>query len=301
MKSKKVNLKTIVIIYSVISIMLPFLFHVFYLNMNWDNWYSILFSYLGGAIGGIATLIAIYITTNQTYNIQEESRINEIKPIFDFDCTTNFVVDFVKENDVSKVKKFFDSVKFRIFNLSNYPVKDLKIWITMTSNDLVKISNENGIDIDFIDNIYLKIKESSNPNYGLYNTFGEDFFKISSYKRFLFKENKECYINLSDKFEPYKKFFPELIYQYINNYLKKQRGKEAIEKLRKIGYKLGNNIFSTKRFKIGSFNIKFSYYDIEGNEYNDRYLLNLYITFFNVKLPEYTVGFSTIVNKINKD
>ncbi|MBV4450974.1 hypothetical protein KM792_15175, partial [Clostridium tyrobutyricum] len=62
-----------------------------------------------------------------------------------------------------------------------------------------------------------------------------------------------------------------------------------------------NNIFSTKRFKIGSFNIKFSYYDIEGNEYNDRYLLNLYITFFNVKLPEYTVGFSTIVNKINKD
>lgn len=80
MKNNKL-INIIVTIYIVIAVLIPFIVWRIYNKISWELWNSMILSYLGGAIGGIATLIAIYISTNDTRRIQKESKEFDIKKI----------------------------------------------------------------------------------------------------------------------------------------------------------------------------------------------------------------------------
>lgn len=80
MKNNKL-INSVVTIYIVTAVLIPFIVWRMYNKISWELWNSMLLSYLGGAIGGIATLIAIYISTNDTRRIQNESKEFDIKKI----------------------------------------------------------------------------------------------------------------------------------------------------------------------------------------------------------------------------
>ncbi|QXE17640.1 hypothetical protein [Clostridium sp. 001] len=286
-KYKKINLKSIMVVYFIIAMVLPlpFIFCGVYYKTNWNNWCSMLLGYSGGAIGGIATLIAIYISTQQTNKIQKENRKEEIKPIFDFDCTNCVNIEFTKENNRIVIDDNPDNFDFdfRIFNLSNYPVKNLKMDIVMTSQDLIDISKKNGINVEFIkNNTSLKIMDNSDPEYGKYFCVREQFFEASRSRRFIFREDEECCINFSGEFSYHKNFFEDLIYQYILN---------------RIGE--SSHIICSINRKMGKFRIKFSYNDIENNLYSKECYLNVIISFVNKNLSKYVVGLNITIDDIN--
>lgn len=71
MKSRK-SLKIILIVYTIIVVLVPIVVWRLYHGMDWTSWSSMLLSYFGGAIGGIATLIAITLTLEQNNKTNEE-------------------------------------------------------------------------------------------------------------------------------------------------------------------------------------------------------------------------------------
>lgn len=95
--SKEGNLlKVSIKVYIIIAILLPFVCHIAYIiisskfpgiiqflhkGLKYSELYSALVSFYGGAIGGIATLIALSISVNETRKIQVESEKLEAKKI----------------------------------------------------------------------------------------------------------------------------------------------------------------------------------------------------------------------------
>lgn len=71
------------IIISLIICIIPILINYFIMGNDvpsfWDNsdWAGFLGSYLGGIIGGLATLFAIYITTRETRTLEKDKRDND--------------------------------------------------------------------------------------------------------------------------------------------------------------------------------------------------------------------------------
>lgn len=77
---KKKSTFCIIVIYGVVGIILPIVlkYAVFentaYSLMSNEGWASFLGSYIGGVLGGIGTLIAMYLTIRQTTDIQRENK-----------------------------------------------------------------------------------------------------------------------------------------------------------------------------------------------------------------------------------
>lgn len=261
----KINLRIIMIIYSVIAIALPFVLHGVYHKMSWDNWYSMLLGYSGGAIGGIATLIAIYISTDQTRAIQEENREKEIKPIADFTCKSSGVFTF-KVTEDGMYLDGIPNLEFNIFNLSQYPAKQFKIVITLDWEDFINISQKNGIELQYRDNTkqYLILKENSKCMDQCF-TFGEKQYKIEKFERYIFKD-KNINISFSRELIQYGSFFSSLVLEYIKKYIKK--------------YKFISNMCNPNE-EIIRFKIEVSYNDIENSmkKYKKKYcaMVNIFI------------------------
>lgn len=66
--------KFIIIFFVIFAIVFPIILKTMYKNLSYPEWYGILASFIGGAIGGITTLIALYISTNQTRRIQADNK-----------------------------------------------------------------------------------------------------------------------------------------------------------------------------------------------------------------------------------
>ena len=75
----KRRLKVIIFLSIVVIILIPFLLEVVifrneaYSALTNGEWGGFLGSYIGGALGGIGTLLAVYITTKETRKIQKST------------------------------------------------------------------------------------------------------------------------------------------------------------------------------------------------------------------------------------
>lgn len=78
MKNHK-SIKIIIWIFIGIALLFPMVLKIIYGVLSYAEWYSILASFWGGAIWGITTLIALYISTDETRRIQEENNTIQIK------------------------------------------------------------------------------------------------------------------------------------------------------------------------------------------------------------------------------
>lgn len=61
----------IVCVFIAFTILFPVALWLIYHYFSYGAWYGILASFLGGSIGGITTLIALYISTSETRKIQK--------------------------------------------------------------------------------------------------------------------------------------------------------------------------------------------------------------------------------------
>ncbi len=136
---KSTSLQKIIVIYTIVAVIIPCIAKLVYNNNTWAEWYATLFTYSGGVTGGVATLIAIIITTNETRRIQRENRDKELEAIKrsmqfkkveeiigliddiielmrDYSCTIsiNLSTLFTHEN-VEKVREYVNSNKTIIF------------------------------------------------------------------------------------------------------------------------------------------------------------------------------------------
>lgn len=73
-KIKKSQLGIIVLVYVLFSICFVGVVKWPYPNLTYPEWDNFLACFCGGAIGGLATLIAVYVTIKETRKIQDETR-----------------------------------------------------------------------------------------------------------------------------------------------------------------------------------------------------------------------------------
>ena len=79
-KNKKQRIVRIIVVYVFIGFIIPIVLRhaVFendvYSKLSNEGWASFLGSYVGGVLGGLGTLIAMYMTIKQTTEIQEENK-----------------------------------------------------------------------------------------------------------------------------------------------------------------------------------------------------------------------------------
>lgn len=79
------TIMTIIIIYTVIGIILPFVFKfvIFesteFSNLTNNEWAGFLGSYVGGILGGLGTLISVFITVKESQDMQIENKKIQIK------------------------------------------------------------------------------------------------------------------------------------------------------------------------------------------------------------------------------
>lgn len=108
--SKKKIVATITISILIIAI-LPYVLEIFifrnnaYSVLSNEEWGGFLGSYIGGALGGIGTLLAVYITTKETRKIQHENSTQ--------------IEDEKKRNEKKERKQFSDTI-----------AKDIAMYIT---------------------------------------------------------------------------------------------------------------------------------------------------------------------------
>ncbi|MBN7572799.1 hypothetical protein C1H57_23520 [Clostridium sp. 2-1] len=90
MKNKKKIVNTmlkIIIVYTVVGVILPFLFKyaVFesaaFSNLSNNEWAGFLGSYVGGILGGLGTLISVFVTVKESRDIQAENKSDTDKKI----------------------------------------------------------------------------------------------------------------------------------------------------------------------------------------------------------------------------
>lgn len=82
MKDKKKVVRTvlkIIIIYTVVGIILPFIFKYAIFdtdvsNLSNNEWAGFLGSYVGGILGGLGTLISVFVTVKESRNMQAENK-----------------------------------------------------------------------------------------------------------------------------------------------------------------------------------------------------------------------------------
>lgn len=114
MKKLKKNNKliTVVIVYIIFALLIPMILHFFY-KTGWSDWYNELFTYLGGAIGGIATLIAIYLTlrqnnkdNNNMIKLQLDLKRVDVMPYINIEALSTD--DFIKSIFSQETDKKYD-------------------------------------------------------------------------------------------------------------------------------------------------------------------------------------------------
>ena len=91
MKDKKVigKILSIIVVYIVVGIVLPFIFKYMifenrtFSNLSNNEWAGFLGSYVGGILGGLGTLISVYITVKDSRNMQAENKRDTDQKIMD--------------------------------------------------------------------------------------------------------------------------------------------------------------------------------------------------------------------------
>ena len=79
----------IIVIYIVVGIMLPFIFKYIifestsFSNLTNNEWAGFLGNYVGGILGGLGTLISVYITVKESRDMQIENKKDTDKKISD--------------------------------------------------------------------------------------------------------------------------------------------------------------------------------------------------------------------------
>jgi len=272
------NIKKIIIAFIIVIILLPLvlnfalLFIDFVPSVGDDlEMFEAISGYLGGAIGGLATLIAIYYTFLKTKK--------DYKPMLCFHyCTmyyyssvngvySHFSTKYVDQD--SDVDGLRESLAFQLLNIGIYPAVEIVAKITkmgdfLESAKLLKLTEN---EIEDLNNSYVK------EDQGL--------FRIN-----VIKQNDSVVIPANSWFE----FFVNRLIQYnrLNN------SKKAY---------VNNNHFVNGEFKL--FDIQINYKDIEGTPNEDIY--SVYVKFdqtiqLTTKLKNYepwTICFSFLKKKTN--
>ena len=85
-KKKTIKMtKMIIIIYTTVGIILPFIFKyvIFesttFSNLSNNEWAGFLGSYVGGILGGLGTLISVFITVKDSRDMQIENKKDTIR------------------------------------------------------------------------------------------------------------------------------------------------------------------------------------------------------------------------------
>lgn len=138
MKENK-YIKSIIIFFIIFAVGFPILLHRIY-RPPYADWYNILASFVGGAIGGITTLIALYVSTNETRKIQTSAIELENKREKDRIKENALIVYYDLSLGLKDIKKLF--LTKAIYGFSDMEPKRMyfnRDWIQNTaiiSNDI---------------------------------------------------------------------------------------------------------------------------------------------------------------------
>lgn len=111
------NILLIISTYIIVSIILPILFkylifeNTSFSNLNNSEWSSFLGSYVGGILGGLGTLISVYITVKETRNMQVQNKKDtDAKLLDDKKSRDAERKDDKAENEKKEKLKFTDGI-----------------------------------------------------------------------------------------------------------------------------------------------------------------------------------------------
>lgn len=134
-KSKSVNMKKviwIIILYALISIVLPIIFNYFIFenseisNLSNNEWAGFLGSYVGGILGGLGTLIAMWYTVRTSLEIQRENKYD-----------TDFQMqEELKRRDEEYVRDKKDREIIRLTEQANAEKRDREVFANSVASHL---------------------------------------------------------------------------------------------------------------------------------------------------------------------
>ncbi|RJE48911.1 MULTISPECIES: hypothetical protein [unclassified Dehalobacter] len=171
----------------VIIILIPWLFDSLIFgnniksNLSNGEWAGFLGSYIGGIVGGFATLSAVLISLNKGKTIQEESEIRENVLIVYYDLILGLTD--LKKIYISHRNQSFKDVPTRMFLSSN--------WIRNVAMIASKLEN-----IDYIYKLYgdLEMLRDDLKTLNELDSIGESvMFQGTRYKEFIDKLSKRVF------------------------------------------------------------------------------------------------------------
>lgn len=192
--SKK-KIAVIIFISAFVIVVLPFVLEIaifrndVYSVLSNGEWGGFLGSYIGGALGGIGTLLAVYITTKETRKIQQENSTQ--------------IEDEKRRNERKERKQFADEI-----------AKDIATYITDISNYFYACRA--------LEQLYSKEKNLNDELYRIDCQIGE---KHNALKKLNLDENTDEYISVQNEIEELKQKESELKYRIEKNAREIERNK----------------------------------------------------------------------------
>lgn len=192
--SKK-KIAVIIFISAFVIVVLPFVLEIvifrndFYSVLSNGEWGGFLGSYIGGALGGIGTLLAVYITTKETRKIQQENSTQ--------------IEDEKRRNERKERKQFADEI-----------AKDIATYITDISNYFYACRA--------LEQLYGKERNLNDELYRIDCQIGE---KHNALKKLNLDENTDEYISVQNELEELKQKESELKYRIEKNAREIERNK----------------------------------------------------------------------------
>lgn len=193
MSKKKIAI--IIFISIFIIIVLPFALEIIifrndiYSVLDNGEWSGFLGSYIGGALGGIGTLLAVYITTKETRKIQRENSIQ--------------IEDERRRNEKKERKQFTDEI-----------AKDIATYITDISKYFYACRA--------LEQLYNTEKDLNDELYRVERKIAE---KHSTLKNLNIDEETQQYISVGNELDELKQKESELKYKIERNSRELERNK----------------------------------------------------------------------------
>lgn len=211
MDCKIIKIVTIVII--LLSSIFLTTIKLVYKGFTYVEWFTILSSFVAAIIGGISTLIAVYFSIKQNERLKFENRKESIEPIIDFTCDKTIYTILKKDKEIQY--KVAPNLKFSIFNLSEYPAKNLEVKLTMDWEKFVVNLEQNSIKFKSyeIEDNYVIFRYGEN-GITVGTNCKKSFYTYELNERYVFK-NEKILFNFESQKDIYKGLFNWIVYEYI--------------------------------------------------------------------------------------